>query len=159
MTGIRRALGGLLRRPSSKPAERPPVEQDVEPVPAPGEAGGPATEPTVDERGARAILASSPPPLPPEPKSRAPVRTEPTPSPEPEPAAAPSATPREWNLWELQRAVREAAGNERHEEWSALLIHLREFANADGELPAEFDTLVRESFGPVLDELEPATAS
>jgi hypothetical protein len=61
-----------------------------------------------------------------------------------------SAPPREWNLWELQRAVRDAG--ERHEEWSAHLIHLREFANADGELPLEFDGLVRESFGDVLAE-------
>jgi hypothetical protein len=56
--------------------------------------------------------------------------------------------------------VRAAPDDERHEEWTALLIHLREFANADGDLPIEFDRLVRESFGPVLaSEREPATAS
>jgi hypothetical protein len=71
-------------------------------------------------------------------------------SPEPEPAAV--EPPREWNLWELERAVRDAGDAERQVEWSALLIHLREFANADGDLPLEFDGLVRESFGVVLAE-------
>jgi hypothetical protein len=66
---------------------------------------------------------------------------------------------REWNLWELQRAVRDSA-DERREEWNALLIHLREFANADGDLPPEFDGLVRESFAGVLtSEREPAATA
>jgi hypothetical protein len=30
-------------------------------------------------------------------------------------------------------------------------MYLREFANADGVLPADFDAVVRESFGDVLD--------
>jgi hypothetical protein len=56
--------------------------------------------------------------------------------------------------------VRDAPDDERQEEWTALLIHLREFANADGDLPLEFDSLVRESFGAVLaSHREPATAS
>jgi hypothetical protein len=67
--------------------------------------------------------------------------------------------PREWNLWEIQRAVRDAPDDERREEWSALLIYLREFANADGNLPLEFDGLVRESFAAVLaGQREPAAA-
>jgi hypothetical protein len=70
-----------------------------------------------------------------------------------------AAPPREWNLWDLRRAVRDATGEGRHAEWTALLIHLREFANADGDLPLEFDGLVRESFGPILaSEREPAAA-
>ncbi len=53
-----------------------------------------------------------------------------------------------------------AARRARQEEWSALLIHLREFANADGDLPVEFDSLVRESFGGLLaPQPEPAAAS
>jgi hypothetical protein len=68
--------------------------------------------------------------------------------------------PRAWNLWELQRAVREAGDDARHEEWTALLIHLREFANADGNLPLEFDALVWDSFGPILEaEPEPEPAA
>ena len=34
---------------------------------------------------------------------------------------------------------------------SYLLMYLREFANADGVLPADFDGVVRETFGDVLD--------
>ena len=37
------------------------------------------------------------------------------------------------------------------EERTFLLMYLREFANADGVLPADFDAVVRESFGDVLD--------
>jgi hypothetical protein len=88
---------------------------------------------------------------------------EPDPEPEPEPpppAAEPEpivqlstpAEPREWNLWELERVTREAAGADaaRDEERSFLLMYLREFADPDGMLPATFDPLVRETFGDVL---------
>jgi hypothetical protein len=138
----------------------PTVEPQPEPVPEP--------EPSVDERTARAILASAPPPLPPEaPKAkwkasrRVLRRPQPPlaapPPPEPEPLV--TGSPREWNLWEVHRAVRDAQDEERREEWSALLIHLREFANPDGDLPVEFDGLVRESFGAVLvGQREPAAA-
>jgi hypothetical protein len=144
----------------------PAVEPEPEPVPV----LEPEPEPSVDERSARAILASAPPPLPSEaPKSRwragrrvvrrpqPPVAASRPPEPEPEPLV--NGPQREWNLWELQRAVREASDAERREEWSALLIHLREFANSDGDLPTEFDALVRESFGTVLaGQREPAAA-
>jgi hypothetical protein len=150
MARINRALGALFGRESSRPATEAVEDVEVESVNAPAEVPAPDPEPTVDERGARAILASAQPPLPPEPRTA--VRR----TPSPEPTAGPR---REWNLWALQRAVRDAPGEEQREEWPALLIHLREFANADGDLPAEFDTLVRESFGRVLDEPEPAAAS
>lgn len=53
----------------------------------------------------------------------------------------------EWNLWELERRAREHAGAEAvPEEWTAMFIHLREFAKSDGALPSNFDSLVRESF-------------
>jgi hypothetical protein len=140
----------------------------VEPQPEPVQEAEP--EPSVDERSARAILASAPPPLPPEaPKAKwkarrrvvrrpqPPGAAPPPPEPEPEPLV--TGPPREWNLWEVHRAVRDAQDEERREEWSALLIHLREFANPDGDLPVEFDGLVRESFGAVLvGQREPATA-
>jgi hypothetical protein len=154
MARINRALDALFGRESSKPATEAVEDVKVESVSAPAEAAEPEPEPqaTVDERGARAILASAQPPLPPEPRAAA----RRTPPPASEPAAGPR---REWNLWDLQRAVRDAPGDEQREEWSALLVYLREFANADGDLPAEFDSLVRESFGRVLDEPEPAAAS
>jgi hypothetical protein len=89
----------------------------------------------------------------------------PTPEPiqEPEPQPAPGATPvvaflpandgpREWNLWELERAARDHATDDvvRNEERSYLLMYLREFAGPDGVLPLDFDGLVRDAFGDVL---------
>ncbi|HZD87705.1 MAG TPA: hypothetical protein VE088_06840 [Gaiellaceae bacterium] len=57
--------------------------------------------------------------------------------------------PRRWNLWDLERAAREQRGGDalRDEEQSYLLLYLREFADAEGLLPPDFDALVRESFG------------
>jgi hypothetical protein len=160
--------------PESEPD--PPAHVDraeVEPVTVDVALGEPQpnTEPTVSERSARAILASGLPPLPPEPpKPSRPKRrllerrpepeSGPPPPPPPEPEPAVQGPPRQWNLWELHRAVRDSPDDERQEEWTALLIHLREFANADGDLPIEFDALVRESFADVLaSEWEPATAT
>jgi len=167
-----RAVEGAGREPSPEPPhDVKHVEVEPLPVPAAAEPEAEPPRPTVSERSARAILASAPPPLPPEPaKPAKPPRRRrlvqrtppPPPPPEPEPVTASAGPPREWNLWELQRAVREAADDPRHEEWTALLIHLREFSNADGDLPIEFDGLVRESFGSILEpepEPEPAAAS
>ncbi|MGB8004822.1 MAG: hypothetical protein WCF27_11255 [Gaiellaceae bacterium] len=91
------------------------------------------------------------PPLPPdrEPESG------PEPVEEPAPAVAylpMSDSPREWNLWELERATRDHAGEDvaRNEERSYLLMYLREFAGPDGVLPTDFDGLVRDAFGDVL---------
>ena len=38
----------------------------------------------------------------------------------------------------------------RDEELAFLLLELRQFANADGQLPVGFDPVVRESFGDLL---------
>jgi hypothetical protein len=83
-------------------------------------------------------------PLPPDP--------EPEPEPEPEPSYLPSSEPREWNLWELERVVRDHATDDlaKNEERAYLLIYLREFAGPDGTLPLDFDGLVREAFGDLL---------
>jgi hypothetical protein len=77
---------------------------------------------------------------------------------EPEPQVVALATrrdfgPREWNLWELERVARDRAGDDvaRDEERTFLLMYLREFANSEGVLPEDFDGIVRESFGDVLD--------
>ena len=73
---------------------------------------------------------------------------------EPEPVAALPlpVQAQEWNLWELERLTRERGGDDpvRDYEWSYLVVYLREFARPDGTLPAEFDDLVRESFGELL---------
>jgi hypothetical protein len=71
---------------------------------------------------------------------------------EPSRAAAPPATEaREWNIWDLERRARAQAGDAaRDQEWAALFMHLRQFANADGVLPTQFDGLVRESFSKLI---------
>lgn len=155
-----RILSALVERVGRKgTADAPEREEPArhEPPPAEPIEPEPQVEPepqaAVSERSARALLATGPPPLPPEPpkpkaarRRRIERRSEPPP---PEPA--PSGPARAWNIWDLQRIARETSGDERHDEWSALLMHLREFANADGELPVEFDGLVRESFAGVLE--------
>ena len=83
--------------------------------------------------------------------------------PEPEPAAdeselaavvpiGTSTLPRQWNVWELERLTRESAGSDpgRDEERTFLLLYLREFADPNGLLPVDFDSLVRESFGDLV---------
>jgi len=64
-----------------------------------------------------------------------------------------SYTPRQWNVWDLERLARADSKEhpERRDEWAFLFVHLRQFANADGVLPTEFDSLVRESFGGLLE--------
>ena len=106
-----------------------------------------------------------PPPPEPEPE-RVPLAAVPElapevqPEPEPEPAPEPqtvvpigvSAVPRQWNLFELERLTRERAGGNvvQDEERQFLLMYLREFADADGQLPIDFDGLVRDSFGELV---------
>ena len=101
------------------------------------------------------------PDLEPEPEE------EPEPAPEPKPAAAAEpevvvpiglaatglrSSDRSWNLWDLERLTRESAGRDvvRDEERTFLLMYLREFAGPDGLLPADFDGLVRDSFGDLV---------
>jgi hypothetical protein len=132
-----------------------------ETVPAP--APVPITVPPVEEE--RPAETAEPPGVPPLPPAAAPVlhiapEPEPAPAmPEPEPAAERVVQlpvfgngPREWNLWDLERRARAREGHDaaRDEEWALTLMHLRQFANADGVLPVTFDPLVRESFGDLL---------
>ncbi|MDQ2985071.1 MAG: hypothetical protein M3R70_14295 [Actinomycetota bacterium] len=60
--------------------------------------------------------------------------------------------PRRWNIWDLERLARAGEGADalRDEERTMLLMHLREYAGADGILPESFDSLVRESFGELI---------
>jgi hypothetical protein len=98
------------------------------------------------------------------------MRLRPVPAPPPEPTPPPPAqpeapespvvafrprttVPRSWNLWDLERIAREGVRTEpeRRDEWAYLFLNLRQFASADGTLPTEFDGLVRESFGGLLE--------
>jgi hypothetical protein len=121
------------REPESEPEPEPEPEREPEPVSSP--------EPP--------RIVAVPPPPEPEP--------EPEREPEPQPARVvafipANDSPREWNLWELERAAREHATDDvvRNEERSYLLMYLREFAGPDGILPTDFDGLVRDAFGDVL---------
>jgi hypothetical protein len=57
-----------------------------------------------------------------------------------------------WNIWQLERllAAQVKPDPERDYERSMLLVYLREFADSDGQLPPEFDDLVRESFADLV---------
>lgn len=159
-------------RAAARSAASSPEEAPSEEIAAPGHAevvdAEPETEPVaqpeprkepelaVSERSARAILASGPPPIheaprpnpapEPEPKHR------PEPLPDTRPATLGSDLPYEWNVWDLQRLVRDRPDDDRQEEWAAIIVSLRDFARADGTLPREFDELVRDSFGELLAE-------
>jgi len=69
-----------------------------------------------------------------------------------------AASTKEWNIWDIERSVRaEGPSNpDRVEEWNMLLLNLRQYASPEGTLPPDFDELVRESFGEIL---EPASGS
>lgn len=116
-----------------RPVEAPKPAPEAEPRPEP-----------VVESEAQPALALAPPP-PPELK--------PAPAPEPEqlPAVVPlplrDQTPRVWNLWELERLAAGLSRDAASEERRLLLLHLRQFADPAGDLPVEFDSLVREAFG------------
>lgn len=142
-------------------------------IPEPAEEGAPEPEPELVPVGASADGAANGAPelaqLEPEPQ-RPPLVAVPAPVAVAEPAAEvavaaepsepddetvvqfPSLGPRVWNLWDLERLSRQYAGRDslRDEERAYLLVYLREFANADGELPIDFDGLVRESFGDLV---------
>jgi hypothetical protein len=126
-------------------------EQAPEPEPEPAAQPEPAVQPEPEAEPVRVLQPV--PDLEPEPQ--------PEPEPEPpelEPAAASvvpigiAAEPRHWNLWDLERLTREAAGADAvlDEERTFLLMYLREFAGPDGELPVDFDGLVRDSFGELV---------
>lgn len=77
----------------------------------------------------------------------------PAPAPEPDlPPAARADRPPLPTLPELERLV--SLGAELHpgraEEWRWYLFYLRDFASADGRLPADFGLLVETAFGPLL---------
>jgi hypothetical protein len=141
-------LPGRQRRDRARTAEEhPPVPA---PEPEPPEPAPPAPEP------------QPPTPEPGDPPPQ--LRSVPPPEPEPEPALerleqqsvvrlpVDGAEPRAWNIWELERLAGEAEGLDlaHDEELDFLLLELRQFANADGQLPVEFDQVVRESFGDLL---------
>jgi hypothetical protein len=136
--------------PAPEHASRPPVVVRPQP-PVETRDTEPSAEPEQTREPERPRIVAVPA-LPPEPEAAPEPEAEPE---EPDPVVAflpANDSPREWNLWELERAARDHGGDDvaRNEERSYLLMYLREFAGPDGTLPADFDALVRESFGDVL---------
>jgi hypothetical protein len=137
-----------------QPEPQPAPEPEVTPQPVPEAPPEPSPEPEAPESEPEQPVPTQP---------RVSVVPEPPPVTEPEPEPPPERArpvvsitsrigPREWNLWDLERIARNTAGSDvaRDEERAYLLMYLRDFANADGVLPADFDAVVRESFGDVL---------
>jgi hypothetical protein len=161
--------------PPAEPVGSVVVAHHAAPEPTPPEPAPPA--PVVSQPEHVRVLRPQPPPEPeptPEPEpvpepvaERPPLAAVPEPPPEPPapelvPEPAPVQTtvvqigvgagPREWNLWDLERLTREHSGPDPalDEERQFLLMYLREFADANGLLPVDFDGLVRDSFGELM---------
>lgn len=130
--------------PAPEPEPEAAAESAAEPEVPPERPESDAAEPAADEAE-------------PEP-SAPPAEAEPAePAAEAEPPADVVAlevapAPRRWNVWDLERLARERSGVDpaRDEERTFLLLYLREFADASGLLPVDFDGLVRESFGDLV---------
>jgi hypothetical protein len=143
-------VGAVRTQPAPEPVR--PLAQSVA---SPEQPAASPPEPTP----AAAPAPEMPEPEP-EPRPAPQLESVPPPAPEPAPQPAPRQVvtlpdrggPREWNIWDLERLSRDAAGRDvvADEERNYLLMYLREFANADGVLPADFDGLVRDSFGELV---------
>ena len=146
---------------------RPAVETP-EPTPPPEAVRVLPPAPAAEPEPIPVALEEPEPEPEPEPQPEAPrvLQPVPDPEPEPEPASEPpvpepasvvvpigvGGSPRQWNLWDLERLSREHSGHDeaRDEERSFLLMYLRDFAGPDGVLPVDFDALVRDSFADLV---------
>jgi hypothetical protein len=157
----------------SEPEPEPEPERAPPPPPPPEPEPAPPPPPPAPEPPPAPIVAGTvqeePPPARAEPLRSRLLRLRAVPAPRPEPVQEPAVVapaspsvvefrprttePQQWNLWDLERIAREEVREhpERRDEWSYLFLHLREFAQADGSLPTEFDGLVRESFAGMLE--------
>ena len=151
-----RPFGARGEAPETRPeiAAHPEPEPELvsEPDPEPQPEPEPEPEPKQESepRSGPVLVAAPEPEAEPEP--------EPPAVEEPEPEVVPlvlrDPKPRTWNIWQLEElSAAKDRPPERMEERALLLLHLREFATPAGELPTEFDPLVREAFGADLAEL------
>jgi outer membrane biosynthesis protein TonB len=142
-----------LAVPPAEPEQHaePELEREPEPPPAAPEPEPPPRPPL------RPVPPPPPDPLPPAPTppERAPAAAQPPPagSGVVDMRTRATAAPRRWNLWDLERRARDEQRRDpdKYQQWSYLFVHLRQFASPDGSLPTEFDGLVRESFGDLLE--------
>jgi hypothetical protein len=148
------AAAETVETPAPAPAAPPEHVRVLRSEPEPAAAPEPVAPPAELEPVPVPVPVYEPPVLVPDP--------EPEPRPEPEPEPLPpaaevipigiGASPRQWNVWDLEQLARENAGGDpvADEERTFLLLYLRDFAGADGLLPVDFDDLVRQSFGALV---------
>ena len=119
------ATKSLLRPPVMRPA-REPVRPRPRPVPA---------------------AAAAAPAGPVKPAPTWPSASQPK-APAPPPPSPPVVQRRRWNVFDLQNRASGIATTDpaRHEEFTFLLLYLRELADGAGDLTEEFDGFVRGSF-------------
>jgi hypothetical protein len=149
-----------VTEPATEPAPEPATAEHVRVLPR--EEPPPAEAQPVEAQPAEPQpVEAQPEPEPVRPPLVAVPELEPEPEPEPEPVAVEvpatarvvpigvGSAPRQWNVWELERLAREDTGSDavQDEERTFLLMYLREYADAGGSLPVDFDGLVRDSFG------------
>jgi hypothetical protein len=128
----------LLSEPWVAPSTGPRVEE-AEPL-EPVAVAAPVPE---------TVVPTPPTPAPPPVEPVAGASAEPGPPEIPRDVARPAVAPEtRWNVAALGRIAEEHAAD--HEELGYLVVYLRDFADAEGLLPAGFDSLVRESFGELL---------
>ncbi|MBV8598971.1 MAG: hypothetical protein JO017_09130 [Actinobacteria bacterium] len=132
----RQRAPAALPEPVVQRAAAPPAPPVVASTPRPAPQPNPAPDPLAES--VRPPAPAPPPPAPPEPP--------PPPAPRP---TAPRPTGGRWNMQMLEQLARRHAPGD--EELQYLLVYLRDYTDADGLLPASFDSLVRESFGSLLD--------
>jgi len=117
-----------------------------------------ALQRALDELGGRAAEADERP-APPATAAPAPAPAPPTAPalPEPAPAAAADAQPARpaagaWNLNDLRRLVAQHSPDypDRVDEWQSYLFLLRDYADAHGRVPSQFDALIEDTFGELV---------
>jgi hypothetical protein len=138
------ALVTLAERAISNRLSAPAGRRQWEPTVAPAAAApaevAPAELPTVVAPAPEPVASATAPVGQPRRRlGRPPVRAT--------PARQQQRAPVRWNIWSLERVARE---HPESEELGYLVLSLRDFADSAGQLPADFDPLVRESFGDLL---------
>jgi hypothetical protein len=150
----------LLEDPVTPPEPEPVVLPEPEPVVLKPEPEPVVLKPEPPQREPRVPLPPRPvPPPPPPPPPRetdidravaAVFSDDPPAAPPPrqQRPAQPVSANGPWKLSELERALR--AQTNPDPELLYMIGYLRDYADAEGTLPPEFDELVRDAFGPVL---------
>lgn len=109
-------------------------------------------EGTIAELRAQLEEARAQPVAPPKPEPEPEPELELVPEPEPLPEPVPDFEPRpsRWRLAAIEQAMARHPDDPAADEWAAYVIFLRDHVEADGLLPATFDSLVTEVYGDLI---------